>query len=85
MHTRLQFSVSGGALKSLLQTSCLLQQETRAESREVLEEKAVFKLAKRLAQTAQNSRLDPQSLRCYLSSLKQQYFKDLESPTLSSD
>jgi len=52
------------------------------------EEKAVFKLATRLIQTATNSRLERQMLILYLSSLKIQYEKDLtdsQSPLQNED
>ena len=67
-------------------SNCDLQftlQMTNVLSPEAAEQRAVFKLAKRLTQTAQNSRLDPESLRCYLTSLKEQYLKDLQSTVLS--
>ncbi len=58
-------------------------QMTNVLSPEAAEQRAVFKLAKRLVQTAQNSRLDPESLRCYLASLKDQYQRDLQATVLS--
>ncbi len=60
-----------------------LLQMTNVLSPEAAEQRAVFKLAKRLVQTAQNSRLDPESLRCYLASLKEQYQRDLQATVLS--
>lgn len=39
-------------------------------------QRAVYHLATRLVQTARNSRLDPDSLRTYLSNLKKKYEAD---------
>ena len=41
-----------------------------------IHERAVFKLAKQLEQTAVHSRLDEVSLRSYLKGLKEQFLKD---------
>ncbi|TNN42249.1 MutS 4 [Liparis tanakae] len=44
---------------------------------ETQRQRAVYKLATRLLQTARNSRLDPESLRMYLKGLKKQYEAEL--------
>ena len=42
-----------------------------------MKERMTYKLGKRLIQAATSSRLDPDSLRHYLTSLRTQYCKDL--------
>uniref|UniRef100_A0A3Q2ZQF4 DNA mismatch repair protein n=1 Tax=Kryptolebias marmoratus TaxID=37003 RepID=A0A3Q2ZQF4_KRYMA len=46
---------------------------------ETQRQRAVYRLATRLLQTARNSRLDPESLRMYLKGLKRQYEAELQA------
>uniref|UniRef100_A0A8C1FWP5 MutS homolog 4 n=1 Tax=Cyprinus carpio TaxID=7962 RepID=A0A8C1FWP5_CYPCA len=50
---------------------------------DTVKQRAVYRLATRLLQTARNSRLDPESLRQYLKGLKRQYETELQSATES--
>ncbi|XP_066526456.1 mutS protein homolog 4 isoform X2 [Hoplias malabaricus] len=50
-----------------------------------LQQRAVYRLATRLCQTAKNSRLDPDSLRLYLKGLKRQYEVELQNKLESMD
>uniref|UniRef100_A0A3Q2DG95 MutS homolog 4 n=1 Tax=Cyprinodon variegatus TaxID=28743 RepID=A0A3Q2DG95_CYPVA len=54
---------------------------------ETQRQRAVYRLATRLLQTARNSRLDPESLRMYLKGLKRQYEAELQaaSPARPTD
>jgi len=51
-------------------------------SAETHRQRAIFKLAKRLEQVANNSRLDPESLRSFLKNLKEQMLRSVEQGTL---
>jgi len=47
-------------------------------------ERAVYKLGKRLQQTAVHSRLDPDSLRAYVKSLKEQFLREVAAASNDS-
>ena len=49
-------------------------------TREMQHQRAVYKLGKRLQQTAVHSRLDPDSLRAYVRSLKEQFLHEVSAP-----
>ncbi|KAK1793600.1 hypothetical protein P4O66_011973, partial [Electrophorus voltai] len=51
----------------------------------MLRQRAVYRLATRLLQTARNSRLDPDSLRLYLKGLKRNYEAELKNAFTSMD
>ncbi|XP_026875381.2 mutS protein homolog 4 [Electrophorus electricus] len=51
----------------------------------MLRQRAVYRLATRLLQTARNSRLDPDSLRLYLKGLKRNYEAELKNAFMSMD
>ena len=51
-------------------------QRTLEMNADALHERAVFKLAKQLEQTAVHSRLNEASLRSYLKGLREQFLKD---------
>lgn len=46
----------------------------------MMRQRAVYRLAMRLVQTARNSRLDPDSLRVYLKGLKKKYEASYPAP-----
>ena len=52
-------------------------------TREMRHQRAVYKLGKRLQQTAIHSRLDPDSLRTYVKSLKEQFLQEIATPDQS--
>ncbi|XP_061649838.1 mutS protein homolog 4 isoform X3 [Phyllopteryx taeniolatus] len=54
----------------------------RKSDPETERQRALYRLATRLQQTARNSRLDPESLRMYLKGLRTQYEADLEATGL---
>jgi len=53
-------------------------------TREMQHQRAVYKLGKRLQQTAVHSRLDPDSLRTYVKSLKEQFLREVSASSDSS-
>jgi len=46
-------------------------------------QRAVYKLGKRLQQTAVHSRLDPDSLRAYVKNLKEQFLREVATANQS--
>ena len=55
----------------------IVPQVNQGTSQSSRQEKATFRLATRLIQTANNSRLDDEALRLYLKGLKRQYEADI--------
>jgi DNA mismatch repair protein MSH4 len=67
------------ALTAQLQTA---RTERQAPSRQTVREHAMYRLSKRLEQTANNSRLDSESLRIHMKDLRRQFQEDLQLPEL---
>ena len=55
------------------------EQKSRVITREMHHQRAVYKLGKRLQQTAVHSRLDADSLRTYVKSLKEQFLRQMSA------